>query len=215
MNKKELARMIDHTMLKIGAAEEDIEKVCREAIENNFASVTIFPSNIEVAKKFLRDCGGKICVAISYPFGCDPINSKLFEVKDAIERGADELDMVMNIGALKSGKYDLVKREFESFAKTADGYVTKIILENAVLTRDEIITACLLARKCGLDFVKTSTGFVHPGARVEDIELMKSIVGDEVKIKAAGGIRTYEDALKLVEAGASRIGTSFSVSIIS
>jgi len=214
MDKKGLAKKIDHTMLKIGASREDIIKICKEAVENKFASVAIFPSNIEIAKEVLSNSEVKICVAISYPFGCDPISSKIFEIKGAIKRGADELDMVMNISALKSGRYDLVRREFEYFFEAADGRVTKIILENSVLTKDEIITACMLAEDCGLDFVKTSTGFNKWGTTVDDVRLIKSIVGNKIKIKASGGIKTYQQAIELIKAGASRIGTSSSVFIV-
>jgi deoxyribose-phosphate aldolase len=214
MTKEELAGMIDHTALKIEVSRVDIEKLCEEARRYHFASVAINPVNVPLAAKLLKGTGVKVDAALGFFLGAYPIEFKVFEVKDAIEKGAEELDLVMNVGALKSGDYDLIRREMEAFVEAAGKRVTKIILEAALLTDKEKIKACEIAKEAGVAFVKTATGFGPSGASVHDVTLMRKTVGTEMGVKASGGIRTTEDALAMIEAGANRIGTSAGVDII-
>jgi deoxyribose-phosphate aldolase len=214
MTKEELARMIDHTALEIEVSSVDIEKLCEEARRYHFAAVAVNPVNVPLAAKLLKGTDVKVDAALSFFLGAYPIDFKVFEVKDAIEKGAEELDMVMNVGALKSGDYDLIRREMEAFVEAAGGKVTKIILEAALLTDEEKIRACEIAKGVGVKFVKTSTGFGPSGATVHDVKLMRKTVGPDIGVKALGGIRTAEDALTMIEAGANRIGTSSGVAII-
>ncbi|MEA1964851.1 MAG: deoxyribose-phosphate aldolase [Candidatus Aerophobetes bacterium] len=215
MTEKELGGMIDHTLLKIQTSRADIEKLCEEAIRYHFASVAINPVNVPLAAKLLRGTDVKVDAATGFFLGAYPIEFKVFENKDALEKGADELDMVMNVGALKSGNYDLVKREMEAFVKVAGDRITKIILETALLTDEEKVKACRIAKEAGVKFVKTSTGFgPSGGATVHDVKLMRKTVGEDMRVKASGGIRTTEDALAMIEAGANRLGTSSGVKIV-
>ena len=214
MTKEELARMIDHTALEIEVSSVDIEKLCEEARRYHFAAVAVNPVNVPLAAKLLKGTDVNVDAALSFFLGAYPIDFKVFEVKDAIEKGAEELDMVMNVGALKSGDYDLIRREMEAFVKAAGDTVTKIILETALLTDEEKIKACEIAKGVGVKFVKTSTGFGPSGATVHDVKLMRKTVGPDIGVKALGGIRTTEDALTMIEAGATRIGTSSGVDII-
>lgn len=214
MTKKELARMIDHTSLKIEVSRVDVEKLCEEARRYHFASVAINPVNVALAAKILRGTDVKVDAALGFFLGAYPIDFKVFEVKDAIEKGAEELDMVMNVGALRSGDYDLVRREMEAFVKAAGDKVSKIILETSLLTDEEKIKACEIAKEAGVKFVKTSTGFGPSGATVQDVKLMRKTVGPDMGVKASGGIRTTEDALAMIEAGANRLGTSSGIKII-
>ena len=214
MTKKELARMIDHTSLKIEVSRVDVEKLCEEARRYHFASVAINPVNVALAAKILRGTDVKVDAALGFFLGAYPIDFKVFEVKDAIEKGAEELDMVMNVGALRSGDYDLVRREMEAFVKAAGDKVSKIILETSLLTDEEKIKACEIAKEAGVKFVKTSTGFGPSGATVQDVKLMRKTVGPDMGVKASGGIRTTEDALAMIEAGANRLGTSSGIKIV-
>lgn len=215
MTKRELAGMIDHTLLKIEASRADIEKLCEEARRYHFASVAINPVNVPLAAKILKGTDVKVDAATGFFLGAYPIEVKIFENKDAIEKGADELDMVMNIGALKSDNYDLIKREMEAFVKVAGDKITKIILETALLTDEEKVKACQIAKEAGVKFVKTSTGFgPSGGATVHDVKLMRETVGKDMGVKASGGIHTTEEALAMIEAGANRLGTSSGIKII-
>lgn len=214
MNKKELARMIDHTLLKPEATKEQIEKLCKEALEYNFASVCINPSNIELATKILSGSSVKVCTVIGFPLGANTTKVKAFEAKDAIESGATEVDMVINIGKLKEKDYDYVKRDIEAVVNEAKGKaLTKVIIETCLLTDEEKVIACKIAKEAKADFVKTSTGFSIGGAKSSDLKLMRKTVGDSMGVKASGGIRTLEDALEAIKSGANRIGASASIAI--
>ena len=214
MNKKELARMIDHTLLKPEATKEQIEKLCKEALEYNFASVCINPSNIEVAAEILKDSSVKVCTVIGFPLGATTTKVKAFETKDAIENGATEVDMVINIGKIKEKDYDYVKRDIEAVVNEAKGKaLTKVIIETCLLTDEEKIIACKIAKDAKADFVKTSTGFSTDGAKSSDLKLMRKTVGEDMGVKASGGIRTLEDVLEAIKSGANRIGASASIAI--
>lgn len=215
MTKNELARMIDHTALKADTKWEKVEEICKEALQYNFASVCINPSNVEFAAELLRGSEVKVCTVIGFPLGANTTATKIFETKDAIEKGAAEVDMVINIGKLKDKDYDYVKKDIEAVVKEAKGKaLTKVIIETCLLTDEEKIIACRLSKEAGADFVKTSTGFSTGGATVSDIKLMREVVGENLGVKASGGVRTYEDSIAMIEAGATRIGASASIDII-
>ncbi len=203
-----LADMIDHTNVKPDATIEDIKKLCNEATKYKFSCACVTPTNVAVANKLLKDTGVKVCAVIGFPFGTNTPEIKAFEALVAVEDGAAELDMVLNIGSLKSGEDVLVKRDIEGVVESADGMVVKVIIETALLTRKEKIRACLIAEEAGANFVKTSTGIGYPGANIEDIKLIKETIGENMGIKASGGIRDLETAIKMIDAGASKIGTS-------
>ena len=210
-----LAALIDHTMLKPDATREEIEQLCREALQFCFASVCVNPNWVPLCASVLRGGGVKVCTVIGFPFGAHLPDVKAYETRRAVEQGADEVDMVINIGALKSKDYALVEQDIRGVVQAVGkGTVVKVILETALLSRDEKIMGCSLAKAAGADFVKTSTGFAGGGATVEDIRLMRETVGPEIGVKASGGIRTSEDVKKMVEAGATRIGASASVKIV-
>lgn len=209
-----LASMIDHTLLKPNVLTEDVISLCREAKEHRLFSVCIPPSHIPIAKKELRETGVKICTVVGFPLGTQTSATKTFETRNAIEIGADEIDMVLNVSALKSKKYDLVFKEIETIKQVCGGKTLKVILETAYLTKEEIILSCMIVRAAGADFVKTSTGFAPSGASKEDIQLMRRVVGINFGVKASGGIRTKEDADTMIAAGASRLGCSASLQII-
>ena len=212
-----LNRYIDHTLLKPDATREDIQNICREAVEYSFFSVCINPFNIPYAVPILEDTDVRICTVIGFPLGADLYELKANEAKDACMLGADELDMVINIGALKDKEYDMVKKDILSVVHVAKSNkaLTKVILETSLLTDDEIIIACNIAKEAGADFVKTSTGFAKEGgATIHAVKLMREVVGEKVGVKASGGIRTKRDAIEMIEAGASRIGASSSIDII-
>lgn len=221
---KKLASMIDHTILKPEATRKEVEQLCSEAIEYGFASVCINPANVILAVECLKKSSVPVCACIGFPLGATTTKSKVFEAKEAIENGAKEIDMVINIGALKSGDYGRVKNDIEEvvIASKPDAIV-KVIIEACLLTDEEKEKACELAKEAKADFVKTSTGFNKSGANVEDVKLMRRVVGPGMGIKAAGGIRDYETAIRLLEAGACslgmsdscRIGASSSISIVS
>ncbi|MDK8281917.1 MAG: deoxyribose-phosphate aldolase [Peptoniphilus lacrimalis] len=211
-----LNKYIDHTLLKADATQESIKELCRQAKEYDFMSVCINSSNIELAKEELKGTDVKICTVIGFPLGATTTESKVFETTDAIEKGADEVDMVLNIGALKSKNFDIVLRDISEVAKAAHnkGKILKVILETCLLEKDEIIKACQLSKEAGADFVKTSTGFSTGGAKEEDVALMRKTVGDLMGVKASGGIRTLEKARFMIENGATRLGVSAGVQIM-
>lgn len=210
-----IAKYIDHTILKPIAQRKDIEQLCLEAKEHNFASVCVNPCWVSYASKLLEGSSVKVCTVIGFPLGANDSKVKAFEAKTAIEQGAGEVDMVINIGALKAGEYDLVKSDIAAVRAASQGKVLKVIIETSYLTNEEKQKVCQICAECGADFVKTSTGFSQSGATAEDVALMAKAAGPKVKVKASGGIRTREDALKMIEAGASRLGTSAGVKIIS
>jgi deoxyribose-phosphate aldolase len=211
-----LARMIDHTLLKPDATHKEIEKLCTEAKQYGFASVCINPSNVKLCAKFLRDTDVKVCTVIGFPLGAATTATKAFETELAIKDGAHEVDMVINVGMLKSGEYEYVEEDILAVVREAchRGVLTKVIIETGLLTDEEKVKACMLAKHAGADFVKTSTGFVKGGATVGDIALMRKVVGPELGVKASGGVRSQEDALALIASGADRIGASASVKIV-
>lgn len=211
---KDLARMIDHTLLKADATEADIRKLCDEAATNSFFSVCINPTWVSLAAKLLKGSKTKVCTVVGFPLGATSSQAKEAETREAIRDGADEIDMVINVGALKAGKYALVLEDIKAVVRGAQGRTTKVILETALLNEDEKRKACELSRDAGADFVKTSTGFGPGGATVEDIKMMREIVGPRMGVKASGGVRDTETANKMIKAGANRIGASASVAIV-
>lgn len=214
MNKNELAKMIDHTILKPEATEKEVEKLCKEALEYNFASVCINPSMVEKAAEMLKGSDVKVCTVIGFPLGATTTEVKAFETEDVIKKGATEVDMVINVGKLKEGNLAYVKKDIEAVVNAAKGKaLTKVIIETCLLTDEEKVTACKLSKEAGADFVKTSTGFSTGGATAKDIKLMRETVGEELGVKASGGVRSLEDAELMIENGASRIGASASISI--
>ncbi|MFB5662111.1 deoxyribose-phosphate aldolase [Alteribacillus sp. HJP-4] len=212
-----LARMIDHTLLKPDATETQVKKLAEEAKNNNFASVCVNPSMVASAYSVLRDSNVKVCTVIGFPLGASMPEVKAFETKSTIANGAKEVDMVINIGALKSGNEAAVKADIEAViaAAKAEDVLVKVILETVLLNDNEKKTASRIAVEAGADFIKTSTGFAGGGATIEDVKLMKSIAGNNAKVKASGGVRDKQTALAMVEAGAERIGTSSGIAIIS
>ena len=222
MNNLELAKMIDHTILKANATQSDIEKLCDEAKKYNFASVCVNPYWVPLASDLLKNSTVKVCTVIGFPLGATSSESKAYETEIAILQGADEVDMVINVGAMKNNKTDIVENDILSVVNSArktgktqnKNIIVKVILETCYLTKDEIKNACLSAKNAGADFVKTSTGFGTGGATVEDVSLMKETVGETMQVKASGGIRDYETAIKMIEAGATRLGTSSGISIV-
>lgn len=214
MDKLTLAKHIDHTLLKPDGTEAELIKLCEEAKEYKFFSVCVNPCNIEKAKELLKDSDTKICTVVGFPLGQMTTEAKSFETKEAVFLGAEEVDMVINIGKLKDGDYDYVLDDIRAVVLAAGGVLTKVIIESCLLTDEEKVKACELAKAAGADYVKTSTGFSKSGATKEDIALMRKTVGPEMGVKASGGIRTLEDALAMIENGASRLGLSASVSIV-
>lgn len=210
----EVLGIIDHTILKPDATEEMIEKLCKEAKEYGFAAVCINPYYVKLCKKLLKDSKVKIATVIGFPLGANTSQTKAFEAKNAIENGCDEVDMVINIAALKSKDYSTVKEDIKAVVEAAMGKaLVKVIIETSFLNNEEKVKVCELAMESGADFVKTSTGFSASGATVEDVKLMKKVVGDKLGIKASGGIRDLETAKKMIEAGANRLGASSGVKI--
>ena len=211
-----LAHMIDHTLLKPEASQDQIAQLCYEARKHNFASVCINPTNVKLCAQLLKDSGIDVCTVVGFPLGATPTEVKVFETQQAVRDGATEVDMVINVGALKSRDYELVERDIASIARAchAGNAILKVIIEAALLTDEEKVVACQLAKVAGADFVKTSTGFGPGGATMEDVALMRRVVGPAMGVKAAGGIRTFEDAQKMIAAGASRLGASASVKIM-
>lgn len=211
----ELSQFIDHTLLKATATADDIIKLCKEAKEHKFYAVCINSCYVPLAKKELKDSDVKIATVVGFPLGASSPESKVREATIAIDHGADEIDMVMNIGFLKNQWNDAVAKEIEEIKKAIGSKVLKVILETCYLSDEEIKIACQLAKKAGADFVKTSTGFGTGGATEHHVKLMMDEVGDTLKVKASGGIKNAETALKYIELGVSRIGTSSGIEIVS
>lgn len=207
-------KMIDHTVLKADTPLETVKRICDEAMEYGFASVCINPCHVAYCADYLKDSDVNVCTVIGFPLGASTSAVKAFETKDAIANGADEIDMVMNIGALKDKNYDLVRDDVKAVVEAANGTLVKVILETCLLTEDEIKKACELCVEAKADYVKTSTGFSTRGATIEDVRIMKEAVHGKAKVKAAGGVRTPEDMVKIVAAGADRIGTSAGCSLV-
>ncbi|WP_121616525.1 deoxyribose-phosphate aldolase [Virgibacillus halodenitrificans] len=211
----ELAKYIDHTQLKPDTTKDSIEKLVAEAKEYEFVSVCVNPSWVPFCYEKLKDTNVKVCTVIGFPLGATSTQSKVFETEQAIKDGATEVDMVINIGLLKSGEDDPVKQDIAAVVKAAENKaLTKVIIETSLLTEDEKIRACKLAKEAGADFVKTSTGFSTGGATVEDIKLMRKTVGSDLGVKASGGVRDLETTKAMIDAGATRIGASAGVDII-
>ena len=210
----ELARYIDHTLLKANATTAEITKLCEEARQNVFASVCVNSGNVALAAKLLQGCPTKVCAVVGFPLGATSTFTKVMETRDCIANGASEIDMVINVGALKSKDYELAKNDIARVVEAANGRCVKVILETSLLNNEEKIKACELAKWAGADFVKTSTGFSTGGATVEDIALMRRVVGPAMGVKASGGIRDQKTAQKMIAAGATRIGASASVAIV-
>ena len=212
----ELNRMIDHTILKPEATEAAVQKIIDEAKEYNFFSVCINPCWVAFASEQLADTDVAVCTVIGFPLGANTPEVKAYEAADAIKNGANEVDMVINIGALKSQQYDHVRQDIQGIVDAAKGKaLVKVIIETALLTDEEKVKACELAKEAGVDFVKTSTGFSTGGAKVADIRLMRETVGPDMGVKASGGVHNAEEALAMIEAGATRIGASTGVAIVS
>lgn len=213
--EKNFARMIDHTLLKAEATKEQIEKLCAEAKQFNFASVCVNPTWVKRSSELLQGTDVLVCTVIGFPLGANMPAVKAFEAKDAIANGAKEVDMVINIGALKDKNYELVQADIAAVVEAAkDSALVKVIIESCLLTDEEKVKACELAVAAGADYVKTSTGFSTGGATAEDIALMRKTVGPDLGVKASGGVRSLEDMKKMVEAGATRIGASSGVAIM-
>ena len=214
--ESEIAALIDHTLLKPEASRDEITKLCREAARFGFASVCINPWYVSLAAELLRGTRVKVCTVVGFPLGATLPQVKVFETEECIKAGAQEIDMVQNIGALKSAEDVVVERDIARVVAAAHrgGAICKVILETALLTNEEKVRACLAAMRAGADFVKTSTGFGPAGATAEDVALMRATVGAKMGVKAAGGIRTLEDLQKMVRAGATRIGASAGVKIL-
>ncbi|MBL1225694.1 deoxyribose-phosphate aldolase [Enterococcus sp. BWM-S5] len=211
----ELNRMIDHTILKANASEEDVLKIIEEAKKYEFFSVCVNPYWVALAHEKLAGTKVSTCTVIGFPLGANTSEVKAYETKDAIANGADEVDMVLNVGAMKSKQYKKVLKDIQAVVQAADGKaLVKVIIETALLTDEEKIKACEMAKEAGADFVKTSTGFSTGGATVEDVKLMRSTVGPDMGVKASGGIHNKEEAQAMVDAGATRIGTSAGVAIM-
>lgn len=215
ISPSKLAGMIDHTNVGGAATEEDVKRLCDEAKEYKFRCVCVTPTNVALAVKNLKGSGVEVCSVIGFPLGIQTSKTKAFEAGEAVRLGASEVDMVMNIGQLKSGKDEVVSRDIQGVVEAAEGRIVKVILETALLTRQEKVKASLIVQDAGADFVKTSTGFGGlTGATVEDVILLRETVGRDMGVKASGGIRDLDTALKMMDAGANRIGTSSGVQIM-
>ena len=209
-----LASIVDHTLLATDATRADIDRICKEADEYSFASVCVSPIWVKEAAKELKDRKVNVCTVIGFPQGATPSSVKAFETKQAIEDGADEVDMVITVGKLKAGEYDDVEKDIKAVVDAANGKLVKVIIDCCLLTDDEKVKACELAKKAGADFVKTSTGFSKWGAKPEDVALMRKTVGKDMGVKASGGIHTKEEAEAMVNAGANRIGASHGMEFV-
>jgi deoxyribose-phosphate aldolase len=214
LNHKPLARFIDHTCLKPTATAERIESLCREAIEYNFAAVCINPIYVKYAIQMLKDADIAVCTVVGFPLGANLTEVKAFETENALNDGAAEIDMMMNIGAFKGGDFQLVEKDIFAIRRLNDRGILKVIIETCYLDSDEKLKACEIIRGAGADFIKTSTGFGPSGATIDDVKLLKDAANGRIKIKAAGGIKTRAAAEALIAAGADRLGTSSSVAII-
>lgn len=207
-------KLIDHTLLKADVSPGDIEKLCREALQYSFCSVCVNPVNVKLAADMLRGSDVKVCTVVGFPLGADLALTKAYQTSRAIEQGAREIDMVINLGAVKGGDFETVRREIMEVIKAAGDGVVKVIIETCYLTDAEKVKLCKLVSECGGHFVKTSTGFGTGGATVQDVRLMRQAVGSQTGVKASGGIRDLKTLLAMVEAGANRIGTSSGVKIM-
>ncbi len=216
LTRERLCSMIDHTYLRPDATSDDLQRICAEARDNRFAMVAINSVPVGICKKMLSGSGVHVGAAISFPLGQTSLETKLFETKDAIDQGADEIDYVINVGKVKEKDYDYIRQEMESIVQICreNEVIVKVIFENCLLSKEEIISVAKIAEEVKPDFIKTSTGFGCGGATVEDVKLMKKTVGNAVKVKAAGGIRTWEECRAFIEAGAERIGTSCGLNIV-
>lgn len=215
MNAKELARYIDHTVLKPDATEAQIRQLCAEAVEWGFASVCVNPAWVRLCLNLLTGTGVKVCTVVGFPLGANTAATKANEAMDAVGRGAHEVDMVINVGALKSRNQGVVAHDIRAVRDSIGPQaVLKVIIETCLLTNDEKVLACRIAKENGADFVKTSTGFSTGGATFKDIQLMRQTVGSEMGVKASGGVKTYRDAMTMIEAGATRLGCSAGVAIM-
>ena len=210
-----IEKLIDHTLLKCDASSEQIKKICAEARQYGFMSVCVNPARVELVHKELEGSGVKTCCVIGFPLGATLSSVKAFEAQEAIKLGAEEVDMVINIGAVKDGNWELVEGDICAVVEAASGKaLVKVIIETCLLTDEEKIKACECAMRAKADFVKTSTGFSTAGATEHDVKLMRNVVGDSMGVKASGGVRTHEDAEKFIAAGASRLGTSNGVKLL-
>ena len=209
-----IAKYIDHTLLAADARKADIERICTEAAEHHFASVCVNSCWVRMASQLLKGTGVHVCTVVGFPLGAMSSTAKAEETRIAVSDGADEIDMVINIGYLKSGMTDEVLSDIKAVRAACEGKILKVIIETCLLTDDEKRTACSLAEKAGADFVKTSTGFSKGGATVHDVALMKEAIGGRLSVKASGGVRDYATAKAMIEAGASRIGASAGIAIV-
>ncbi len=212
--EKKWNKLIDHTLLKANASKNDITKLCDEAMQYDFASVCVNPVWVSYCAEYLKESDVRVCTVIGFPLGANTSKVKAYEAKMAIEEGADEVDMVINIGALKAGDMDTVYQDIQAVVDASQGHCVKVIIETCLLTDEEKVLACQQAMKAKATFVKTSTGFSRGGATVHDVALMKQTVGDHCEVKASGGVKTFEDMEAMVNAGASRIGTSSGISLM-
>lgn len=212
--EKKWNKLIDHTLLKANASKTDITKLCDEAMQYDFASVCVNPVWVSYCAEYLKESDVRVCTVIGFPLGANTSKVKAYETKMAIEEGADEVDMVINIGALKAGDMDTVYQDIQAVVDASQGHCVKVIIETCLLTDEEKVLACQQAMKAKATFVKTSTGFSTGGATVHDVALMKQTVGDHCEVKASGGVKTFEDMEAMVNAGASRIGTSSGISLM-
>lgn len=210
----QLAKMIDHTLLKPEASQQELEKLCAEAVQFGFASVCVNSSNVAACYSLLKNTPIMVCAVVGFPLGAMSVHAKAFETREAVKAGADEIDMVINIGALKDGNYSLVLDDIRQVVTAARPAKVKVILETSKLTNEQKVAGCTLSKIACAHFVKTSTGFGGGGATVEDIELMRRVVGSEMGVKASGGVRTAEDAYAMIAAGANRLGASAGVTIV-
>ena len=217
---RDMAKMIDHTNLSPTSTVDDIKKLCEEAKEHEFASVCVNPIYVPLSAKLLEDSSVKVCTVVGFPLGANTTEVKSYETRNAIKNGAQEIDMVMNIGAFKSGAYEIFKADIKAVvdatkkAGVSSDIIVKVILETCFLDEEEIVKACEIVKDSGADFVKTSTGFGDYGARVEDVSIMRKTVGRDIGVKASGGIKNFEQALEMLDAGANRIGASSGVTIV-
>lgn len=217
-NNAAIAGMIDHTLLKPEATADQIAQLCYEARKHSFAAVCVNPTHVKLAAQLLRGSSVAVCTVVGFPLGATPPEVKAYEAQTALEQGATEIDMVINIGALKSKDYEMVARDIRAVVRVCHArtpaILTKVIIESALLTEEEKVAACLLSKECGADYVKTSTGFAAGGATVADVALMRRVVGPQMGVKASGGVRTRADAEAMIQAGATRLGASAGVKII-
>jgi deoxyribose-phosphate aldolase len=214
MRTQDIAGTIDHTLLKANATSKQVETLCAEAMQHKFASVCVNPSWVPFCRKLLEGSGVKVCTVIGFPLGSTSTESKAAEASIAVQEGADELDMVINIGRLLENDYDYVANDIEGVVKAAQGRIVKVIIEICYLNNEQIVKACQLSKGAGASFVKTSTGFGTGGATEEAVRLMRQTVGPDMGVKASGGIRNRADAIKMLNAGATRIGTSAGIAIV-